>query len=963
MRFLMPFAAFAALCLSAPFVRAADALPFGQKVEVFREKESNVIVFTVHLEQPFLAEEFEKSNYLRLRSSDDRAYLIYPKETTFQQKHAEFYGRLRGQGSVKLQLDYEIVSENPDGSRRVQTRQGEIEVPIPAAPTGLPNIYQQWAQQQNLYLAGLLRYYPEDSFSQYVLLQSEARYGVQAGPLPVPPVERANLETDLYQVFTGAAAIQGALQRSTLAGAGRSGDLSVPVSSIIPPELASLPYKDLLETKRTRDKIEPKVAEIARLVPADQYFLQLNSMQSLDDLLDLSAQWGESLLRLFTVEAQDQQLQRKLEEQLCLRRDGLTRLFAGAVISDAAFTGADPFVREGADVTVILRVRQPAAFQAATAGWLAAARQAHADLTEAEFNYRGHKVLARYTADRGVSSFVVQHNDYVLYSNSHRAIRRAVDAAVGASPALYDSLDYRYVTTVLPPAAAANNGYFYVPEAMIRRLVGPAAKISEKRRLQCYNNLVMLNNASLFYRMEFGRAPQSLAELIQERFVDPAKIVCPHGGAYAYDPGRDSCTCSLHNRLKYLTPNIELNVLNVSPGEAAEYERFKQRYQGFWQGLFDPIAVRITVDRRVKLETCVLPMANGSLYNELRASVDKTPRPLGTARIARSALASLAIVPGRKAIGEMLRGVPGVAEVLRANPTLTDLAWLGDRASVHFCDGDSILQVDPALVHPLQLPLVGDVSVGQQGAATALLMALKLPVYVTVDVENRDQAAKLLQQLSQQVLLQGTNVAGLRLAADAYRLPDYKDHPLYVFAVELYAVKLRLHAAVVGDQLVVATKPKLLREVIDASTAAEGQPVAPAHILVRLNRKGLNRAYDDVQLYWEEKARTACNRNISSISNLVKLYGVATGDVPRLSEAKYGVRYFCPDDGDYRYDAGQNQVVCTVHGNREQSRQNPQPNRKASFARFIDNLDEVTVSLVFQDAALLTTVEIARSGK
>jgi hypothetical protein len=705
------------------------------------------------------------------------------------------------------------------------------------------------------------------------------------------------------------------------------------------------------------------VAEIARLVPADQYFLQLNSMQSLDELLDLSSQWGGSLLRLFTIEAQDQQLQRKLEEQLCLRREMLTRLFADAVISDVAFTGADPFVQEGTDVTVIFRIKLPAVFQAAAAGWLADARKAHADLTEADFNYRGHKVLARYTADRGVSSFVVEHNDYVIYSNSHRAIRRAVDAAVGASPALFDSLDYRYVTTVLPPAAAANCGYFYVPEAMIRRLVGPAAKISEKRRLQCYNNLVMLNNASLFYRMEFGRSPKSLAELVQGRFVDPAKIVCPHGGAYAYDPGRDACTCSLHNRLKYLTPNIELNVLTVAQSEAAEYDRYKQRYQAFWQGMFDPIAVRISMDRRVKLETCVLPMANGSLYNELRASVDKTPRPLGTARIARSAIASLAMVPGRKAIGEQLRTVPGVAEVLRSNPTLTDLAWLGDRASLHFCDGDSILQVDPALLRPLQLPLLGSVSVGQQGAATALLMALKMPVYVTIDVDNRDQAAKLLQQLSQQVILQGTDLGGLRLSADAYRLPDYKGHPLYVFGVELYAVKLRLHVAVVGDQLVVATKPELLREVIDASTAEEGQPPIPAHMLIRFNRRGLNRAYDDAQLYWEEKARTACNRNISSIHNLVKLYGVKIDEVPRLSEAKYGVQYFCPDDGDYRFDAEQNQVVCSVHGNREQSRQNPHPDRKASFARFIENLDELTVSLRFQDDALLTTVEIVRSAK
>ena len=107
-------------------------------------------------------------------------------------------------------------------------------------------------------------------------------------------------------------------------------------------------------------------------------------------------------------------------------------------------------------------------------------------------------------------------------------------------------------------------------------------------------------------------------------------------------------------------------------------------------------------------------------------------------------------------------------------------------------------------------------------------MALKMPVYATIDVESRDQAAKLLQQLSQRVLLQGTDLVGLRLSADAYRLPDYKGHPLYVFGVELYAVKLRLHVAVVGDQLVVATKPGLLAE---SSTPARprraGCPMPP----------------------------------------------------------------------------------------------------------------------------------------
>ena len=361
-------------------------------------------------------------------------------------------------------------------------------------------------------------------------------------------------------------------------------------------------------------------------------------------------------------------LEQKLEDQLCLRRDVLTRLFADAVISDVAFTGADPFVNEGTDVTMIFRVKQPAVFQTAAAGWLAAARKAQADLTEAEFNYRGHKVAgALYGRPRRQ-----------LVRGRARRLRDLLELAPGHPPgdrrgrrgcaALHEAPDYRYVSTILPPSAASNSCYFFIPEAMIRRMVGPAWKISEKRRLQCYNNLVMLNNASLFYRLEYGRSPGSLAELVNGRFIDPDKLVCPHGGAYALDAAHDSCTCSLHNRLKYLTPNAELTVLNVSAAEAAEYERYKERYQAFWLGLFDPIAVRITVDRRLKLEICVLPTANGDLYQQLRGMVAKEPKTLDTARLARSAVGSFLMVPGRNAIAQWLRDVPGVAEVLRRIP-------------------------------------------------------------------------------------------------------------------------------------------------------------------------------------------------------------------------------------------------------------------------------------------------------
>jgi hypothetical protein len=130
-----------------------------------------------------------------------------------------------------------------------------------------------------------------------------------------------------------------------------------------------------------------------------------------------------------------------------------------------------------------------------------------------------------------------------------------------------------------------------------------------------------------------------------------------------------------------------------------------------------------------------------------------------------------------------------------------------------------------------------------------------------------------------------------------------------------------------------------------------------------LNRSALNRLYGNAQTYWAERARLACHRNTISIYNLCKLYGVSAQEASRIAEAKYGVRYFCPDHGEYHFDAASDEVQCSVHGNRRVARQNPRLDRKSSFTQFIDSLEEVVATLRFQDEALITTVEIARRAR
>jgi hypothetical protein len=952
-----------ALTAVAQASRAADALPFDTKVETYRNQERQITVFALRLEQPFLAGEFEKNKYLRLRPHDESAWLIYPRQTQFVQKHAEFYGRLRTASTAgetaTLTLSYDIVSENADGSRSVDVREAEIEIDLPQQDGGSESLFKEWARRQNEHFAELLRYYPHNSFLEYVLLQSADRYGVSPPSLPGSRPSREENDRLLYNMYSSGLAVQQSLQWEVLRYGPRAGDRTIHISSLSPPSLRSLDYEQRLAQQREKG-IEPQPHEIARMVPADQYFAHVSSLETATELLEFSEQWGGNLLRIFQVTARDHHLREKYLEQLAVDQQGLAELFQDKVIAEMAATGGDLSFGGGTDITLIFRLTKPAAFRDASKDWLAVARKRYPELAVREFNYRGRQVEARYTNDRTVSSFVVYDGDHVMISNSHRAIRKAIDTALGELESLYDQADYQYMTTLLPPRRQPQSAYIYASEAFLKRLVSPAHRIAEKRRLQAFNNLVMLNNASLFYRLENGRSPTTLSQLADGDYINMQKVVDPSGGGYAFDAEKDTATSSVYNRIKYLTPVGELDVLQVSSQERDEYNRFKERYAAFWSNYFDPVAVRVTTGPTIQLETAVLPFADRSTYGALQRMLADRPLPLGTADYAKSSVASLALTPGRKAIGEWIRAIPGAPEALEADPTLTDLAWLGDRVTMHFCDDDMMIEIDPTRLEEVKqfgFPVSVPLQAGVAGAVTALT----LPTYATIDVEDEEKAQRLLELLRSRIFLEGGgNLAGLETRLDAYRLPDYKGRAIYVMSYQVYAVRVRLHLALVGGKLVAATKQDTLEQVIDAAGTEPDQPPQKANGLLRINFRAMEQMKDDLQMYWAEKARQASHDNIMPLYVLVKLYDVSVEEANKISDAKYGVTYFDPGGGKYVYDADRDQVYSTVFGNRRNARQDVTLDDDSPFAQFFNRLEEITASLRFEDDVLMGDVRITR---
>ena len=56
----------------------------------------------------------------------------------------------------------------------------------------------------------------------------------------------------------------------------------------------------------------------------------------------------------------------------------------------------------------------------------------------------------------------------------------------------------------MPRGAKEEDGFVYMSDPFIRHMVGPQLKLSERRRMLCYNHLRMIGHAALLYRSEHG---------------------------------------------------------------------------------------------------------------------------------------------------------------------------------------------------------------------------------------------------------------------------------------------------------------------------------------------------------------------------------------------------------------------------------------------------------------------------
>lgn len=867
------------------------------------------------------------------------------------------YGRFQGAGSPTLT----VLGRSSDELLSEPQQLGSAQLHLPTTDGGNDSLLADWARARARHFGHYVLESPFSSYYQFCLLQSVAKYGLLPSELPwilrqseLPWARQQGMRTDrnadLYSITTGALAIQESLQLDAMTGRRTvSDDRSVPLAALDGPAIESHPFDEMLEGRA------PTISLIAALVPYDAYYCSFASISKEIETSDLLQQWGTSLLRTLTVSARDSDLPSKYQEQLCIGVSLLTRLFGDLVIGEIVLTGSDPFLKEGTDLTIIIQVKDRTVFDRQMRAYIEEALTKNPDAKSAASTHEGVEILSVTTPDQRIASHSAYLGEHKIYSNSLDALKRVIDTHARRRPSMAENADFRYMRTIFP-SGAAEDGFLYFSDAFIRKLIGPRWKIEAQRRIICQNHLRMITNAATMYRTELRREPE-VATLLRDRYLPVDALRCPDGGDYSlHSPG--GAACSVHNRLRYCTPVDSVALTNVSKEEAEEYRGFVSNYNRYWRQYFDPIGIRFQVGNRVEVETCILPLIENSIYNQVRGLAGGEPVKLAARVLTDRTILAVTTklnLTGREyadMLGEMQRALfPSVPPITQA---------VGSSLSINLCDSDVLFTVDDTAMSTF-----GEwTDLGDQLVIATILSSINLPAYAVLELKDPSLAETIIRELLKiaeaRQRAQGPREPWFDFEIDAYAAGTHNGHPTHTLSVRLLVIKFRLHYAIASNRLIVSTKRYVLDDVLDTldkgGSGAGSEVSANVHVDIR------PRAFDQLRTVaavgWQERMRHACLKNLVPARALIEYHGASMDTIGSVSRYVEGVTPRCPAGGAYRYDAARDLIYCSLHGDDRHQSQNEEPTGAEPLLQFLKRLRNLSITLRFTDDGIMTKLAL-----
>lgn len=520
----------------------------------------------------------------------------------------------------------------------------------------------------------------------------------------------------IYEMTTGATALTETLALNRVWQGGRD---NKPVRDVDGNKLAGIDVPEHPWAKMMGDK-RPAAEPLARLVPHDNWYLTMTSPAAFLAAWEVLDTWGGSVLRPPTVHDRDHGTRARYEAQLCLPSADVVRELPAGVVGALALTGSGLFWTEGSDLTLLAEVKDVERFHKLHDVFVAQARARHGKaLKEGKQTYRGHDVASFVTPRREVSLHRATIGNVIVCSNSPIAIRHVLDVHTTGRKPLADSLDFQYMRTVFVRDGKDEDGFAFLSDAFVRRLVSPTTRIRESRRQEARAGLLLASAAALFVGQETGKPPPNTDALVKEAGLTADDLALPEGKPAAWDGSATQAVSEVYNTLAFTTPLVELPLDRVTRDEEAAYNRFRDEYLRLWRRFFDPVGIRFRMQpKATRIEVYLLPLVNNREYNALRQWVGG-----GTVRYSPSR------IPPTTALRIVAR--------LPVDTWLKDTG-IGDWGMLHI-DADG-LDLEP---------LVRDALLAERKYTNSWATDLpRLPLLLATGVGDKDKLGKLAEQLS-----------------------------------------------------------------------------------------------------------------------------------------------------------------------------------------------------------------------
>ena len=532
---------------------------------------------------------------------------------------------------------------------------------------------------------------------------------------------RPQRSASAMSIIGGRAAIRETLQLQNITVDDKESQVpSIPVAEIPGVEITAHPFEEMLDGQPGGS------LPLADWIPHDHFLLYLPKPEKIFPLLDSSSGFLFNSGTTVTGRSGSHQIKNRYLESFGVSELLMRRFLETGAIKEAAATIPDLFFIDGTEMSVVLRTGNPLLTTTA----LAIVGIPPGNGTTVKKNSHGEPVY-----------WVRQGN--ILIISTHQDEVDAILAAKKDGTGLGQSHELRYMLTQVP-LTGETVAYTYLSDPFIRKLVGPATKIGQLRRLHARADLEAASAAALLAKFDgLDAKATSLEHLAEHDYLRPAHTATDR--TLRDDLVSTSATYGSPRRMHSLNREpVDL----VSPEEREAYNEYLTNYNRFWRRFFDPIAIRYEQKPggRHALETFILPLIDNSLYGGIRQAVSADDKPLPVPVIEPTPIGILSVNLNDEAwLGMIEEFSDTLTEAIGLDGTILDL--LGPDIHLALHDADPIIHIGNGELAGMLGQFRGTDSSEMLGIS-ALVSMLTRPSSIYIGLSDPDEVRRILTDSS-----------------------------------------------------------------------------------------------------------------------------------------------------------------------------------------------------------------------